>query len=78
MTGNEYRQAIATLGLTQASAARFLRIDPRTSKRYANRRSKRTGSTTPFATSLLLRLMIAQRLTPEAVNALLGEKGVEK
>lgn len=35
MTSDEYRTAIALLGLTQTSAARLLGVDARTSRRWA-------------------------------------------
>ena len=35
MTSDEYRTAIAALGLTQASAARLLGVTGRTSRRWA-------------------------------------------
>lgn len=35
MTPEEYRSAIQKLGLSQVSAARVLRINERTSRRYA-------------------------------------------
>lgn len=36
MTSDDYRQAIAALGLTQGAAARLLGVDERTSRRWAN------------------------------------------
>lgn len=36
MTADEYREAIATLELTQGAAARLLGVDERTSRRWAN------------------------------------------
>ena len=36
MTSDEYRAALYRLGLTQAAAAALLRVDERTSRRWAN------------------------------------------
>lgn len=36
VTANEYRAAIAQLGLSQLAAARLLGVDDRTSRRWAN------------------------------------------
>jgi transcriptional regulator with XRE-family HTH domain len=36
MTGDEYRNAIAALGLQQTEAARLLGVDERTSRRWAS------------------------------------------
>jgi transcriptional regulator with XRE-family HTH domain len=35
MSPQEYRDALAALGLTQAAAAKLLGVDPRTSRRWA-------------------------------------------
>lgn len=67
MSKSEYRAAIASLGLSQAGAARFLGVNERTSRRWAI-----DGDPAPEAVALLLRLMVAVRWTPERVKKLAG------
>lgn len=62
MTGAQYQAAIAALGLTQMAASRFLRIGPRTSRRYA------AGETIPHGVALLLRVMIDKKISPEQLG----------
>ena len=53
MTPDEYRLAIAELGLTQVAAATMLGVDYRTSKNWSS------GSTRiPHAVEMLLRIMV--------------------
>lgn len=61
MTAKQYRAAIEQLGLSQRSAARFLRIDERTSRRWA-------AEGAPPHVGLLLRLMIERGIKPEEVD----------
>lgn len=63
MTGEEYREIIADLGLTQAAAASFLGIDERTARRWiAN------DHPIPLAVELLLHVMAKKKLTVDTVN----------
>jgi hypothetical protein len=61
MTSNQYRAALKQLGdLSQTQMARFLHIDPRTSRRYA------LGElSVPPLIAKLLRYMIKHKLTVE-------------
>ena len=52
MTATQYREALATLGLTQARAAGYLDISIRTSNGYAN------GWPIPRTVELLLNLLV--------------------
>jgi len=61
MTGDEYKETIEQLGLNQVTAAEFLRVAERTSRRYA------IGIGIPFAVELLLRWMIADKMTADDV-----------
>lgn len=61
MTPNQYRAALARLGLTQAEAADFLGISVRTSNGYANGLPIREGD------AKLLRLMVKLGLKPSDV-----------
>lgn len=54
---DEYRKLIAALGLSQTSAAGFLQINERTSRRWAA-----TGP--PEAVLVLLRLIVQRRIKP--------------
>lgn len=60
MTQNQYRAAIAKLGLSQCGAARFLDIDERTSRRYALGQAA-----IPESVAKLLRLMIDRGVKPD-------------
>jgi predicted GIY-YIG superfamily endonuclease len=62
MTSDQYRKAIAKLGMTQGGAAEFLGISVRSSNGYAN------GSPIPEAVSKLLRLMTQRSIRPEEVR----------
>ena len=61
MSGDEYKQAIAELGLSQLGAGRWLRIAKRTAQNYAKR-----GPPEPVA--MLLRLMLTLDLDPADVK----------
>jgi hypothetical protein len=63
MTPNQYRTAIAKLGLSQRGAAAFLKIDERTSRRWALGESP-----IPEGYAMLLRLMVRLNLTPVEVD----------
>lgn len=62
MTYNEYRDALAKLGLSQMDAARMLCVGSRTSRRWALGESE-----IPYAVALILRLMIAKKIKPQTV-----------
>jgi hypothetical protein len=53
MTGSQYSEAIAALGLNQVTAAHLLQITVRTSHTYAN------GGRIPRAVQLLLEIMMS-------------------
>jgi DNA-binding transcriptional regulator YdaS (Cro superfamily) len=60
MTAHQYRAALAKLGLSQIAAARLLGSADRTSRRWAlGERS------VPPAVAILLKLMIAGKITPD-------------
>jgi hypothetical protein len=59
MTSEQYRKAIAKLGMTQGQAAEFLGVSVRSSNGYAN------GSPIPEAAAKLLRLLIRLELEPK-------------
>jgi hypothetical protein len=63
MTPTQYRTAIAKLGLSQRGAAAFLKIDERTSRRWALGESP-----IPEGYAMLLRLMVRLNLTPVEVD----------
>jgi hypothetical protein len=69
MTGNEYRAAIRRLGLSQAGAARLLGVNETTSRRWIKDKHP-----IPISADLLLRVMVAHRITPENVMLLSTKK----
>lgn len=62
MTPNQYRSAIAALGLSQSGAAQFLGVSLRCSQNWAS-----GEFVVPEAVAKLLRLMIRLGLKPEEV-----------
>lgn len=62
MTPADYRKTIDQLGLSQRKAGRFLGVDERTSRRWANE------GPIPVAVALLLRLMVRFKLKPADVH----------
>lgn len=63
MTADQYRSAIEAIGLSQRSAAKFLGVTERTSRRWA------LGEMPPpIYVAKLLRLMIRLNLKPEDVR----------
>jgi DNA-binding transcriptional regulator YiaG len=72
MTPDQYRAAIARLGLSQVSAAKFLGVNERTSRDWAN--PSMDGPPAPVAK--FLRFLIALGIGPEEAEAILeGEPG---
>lgn len=63
MTSDQYRKAIAALGLSQVAAGHFLIGNPRTSRRWALGESK-----VPKSVAMLLRLMVRLKLNVEDVE----------
>jgi hypothetical protein len=63
MTSRQYRAAIEALGLSQIRAGRFLGVPTKTSSRWALGESR-----VPTAVGVLLKLMIALKLSPEEVQ----------
>jgi len=61
MTGEEYRKAIETLGLSQVAAGEFLMASPRSSRRWAE-------SGPPPLEAVVLELMVRSGLTPKMVR----------
>jgi hypothetical protein len=62
MTANQYRAALAKLGLTQVGAARLFGVNDATSRRWARFGVNGTAV-------LLLRLLLAGKVTIEDVEA---------
>jgi len=71
MTADEYRQHIEALGLNQIRAARFLGIADRTSRYFA------AGHPIPQAIELLLRIMVAKKISAKAALRIAGLDGKE-
>jgi hypothetical protein len=64
VTANQFRAAIDRLGLSQVRAARLVGADPRTGRRWA------LGErAVPECVAILLRLLIAKKITIEDVEA---------
>ena len=66
MSPDEYRAAIAALGLNQREAADFLDAHEVTSRRWASNKPNHLAVPRPYA--MLLRVMIAKGLTVEDVR----------
>lgn len=63
MTPAQYAKALAALGLSQRSGAKFLGIDERTSRKWIAGEAR-----IPISVGKLLRLMIRLRVSPDEVN----------
>jgi DNA-binding transcriptional regulator YiaG len=63
LTANQYRAALATLGLSQAKAAAFLGVSLRSSSGWA-----RGEYPVPIAIAKLLKLMVKREIAPEEVK----------
>ena len=61
MNANQYRAALAKLGLTQVGAARLLGVDPKTSRNWA--RNGVNGTV-----EILLRLMLSGKVTERDIE----------
>lgn len=64
MTSREYLKMLSTLKMTQSGAARFLGINARTSRRYAN-----GSSPIPHSIAMLLVLLAYTGMSPNALRA---------
>jgi len=65
MTANQYRAALAKLGLSQVGAARLFGVNDVTSRRWA--KSGVSGTV-----AILLRLLVAKKITIEDIEATNG------
>ena len=63
MTAKQFQAAIDRLGLSQVGAARLVGADPRTSRKWAA-----GDNAVPECVAILLRLMLAGKITAEDVN----------
>ena len=63
MNSKQYRAALARIGLSQVGAARLVGADPRTSRRWAL-----DERPVPESIAVLLRLMVAGKITAEDVD----------
>jgi transcriptional regulator with XRE-family HTH domain len=63
MTGNQFRRALADLGLTQEAAAELLGLGERTVTGYAG------GRPIPVPVAILINLMVGGVVTPDEVDA---------
>lgn len=64
MTPNQFRSALDRLGLSQAGAAALVGADPRTGRRWA------LGErAVPECVAILLRLLMAEKITIEDIDA---------
>lgn len=64
MTANQFRSALSRLDLSQVGAARLVGADPRTARRWA------LGERPiPDCVAILLRLMLAGKLTAADIDA---------
>jgi hypothetical protein len=70
VTPNQYKSAIDRLGLSQVGAARFLGVDDRTSRRWISGERD-----VPEPVSRFLRYLIAAKVTPDEVEAILRRRG---
>jgi hypothetical protein len=65
MTAKQYQAAIDRLGLSQLGAARLFGADGRTSRRWAS-----GERSVPETVAILLRLMIAGKITADDIRSL--------
>lgn len=64
MTANQFRTALSRLGLSQAGAASLVGADPRTGRRWALGERQ-----VPDCVAILLRLLVAGKITVDDINA---------
>ena len=68
MTGDEYRRCLARLDMTQVEAARFLCVDPTTTRRWLK------DDRVPIVVAMLLRVMIKYDLSTDRVETVARKK----
>ncbi len=68
MTPQAFTEALGRLSLSQVEAARFLGKGDRIIRRY-----QKGETPVPYETAMLLRLMLALKLTPEKVKEWIDE-----
>ena len=73
MTADEYREAIEALGLTVLSAGRFLDVNERTARRWAN-----GELSVPPVVAMLLTLMVKYSISVAEAYELFGQKWNQK
>jgi hypothetical protein len=66
MTSNQFRNALRRLELSQLGAARLFRADGRTARRWAG-----DERSIPPTVEILLRLMLAGKITPDDIEAVM-------
>lgn len=64
MTAKQFQTAIDRLGLSQVAAAKMVGADPRTARKWASGANR-----VPECVAILLRLMLAGKITAEDVEA---------
>lgn len=64
MTAKQFQAAIDRLGLSQVGAARLVGADPRTARKWSS-----GTNAVPECVAILLRLMLAGKITADDVNA---------
>ena len=69
MTPTQFRAALARLGLSQAGAASLVGADPRTGRRWALGERQ-----VPSCVAILLRLLIAGKITRDDIEAAKSQK----
>jgi hypothetical protein len=65
--GKQYKNVIASVGMSQVRAAKFLDVNERTSRRYASGEWP-----LPRAHRLLLAVLVHKRVSPDRAEALLA------
>ena len=63
MSPHQYRAALAKLDISQVKAAHLLGVDPRTSRAWALEQAR-----IPHSVAILLRLMVAKKITVDDVE----------
>jgi hypothetical protein len=65
MSPDEFKLALAKLGLSQVACAQFIGVDPRTVRYYAH-----GAHVVPTLVALLLRTMVRKKITAQDATAL--------